>query len=121
MVQYKVYKEVIDIFNTENQNFVLVANETDDPYRGAAVYYENDYCTNIIEKPPVGKSRSNLNNSGVFVFSRDIFQVLKMLKPSKRGEIELVEAINYGIQYKKWKIMLKRHLKQQKNLFHYQR
>lgn len=106
LVQYKVYKEVIDIFNTESQNFVLVANETEDPYRGAAVYHENDYCTNIIEKPPLGKSRSNLNNSGVFVFSQDIFQVLKMLKPSKRGEIELVEAINYGIQYKKWKIRM---------------
>jgi dTDP-glucose pyrophosphorylase len=30
--------------------------------------------------------------------------VLKNLKPSVRGEIELTEAINYGIIKKKWKV-----------------
>ena len=30
--------------------------------------------------------------------------VLKELKPSKRGEIELTDAINYGIVKRKWKI-----------------
>jgi NDP-sugar pyrophosphorylase family protein len=106
LVQYNVYKEVIDIFKQENQDYVLVANETDDPYKGAAVYHENDYCTSIIEKPPIGKSRSELNNCGVFIFSKEIFKALKILKPSKRGEIELTEAINYGIQYQKWQIKL---------------
>jgi dTDP-glucose pyrophosphorylase len=106
LVQYSVYKEVLDVFYKENQHYVLVANEIDDPYRGAAVYHENDYCKAIIEKPPLGKSISNLNNCGIFVFSKDIFQVLKMLEPSKRGEIELPDAINYGIQYKKWRVRL---------------
>ena len=104
LVQYSVYKEVIDVFNQETQDYILVANETEDPYKGAAVYQENNYCTGIIEKPPLGKSRSNLNNCGIFLLSKDIFQILKILKPSKRKEIELPEAINYGIQDKKWKV-----------------
>ena len=85
LVSYKIYKEVIDIFQKENHDYILVANPTDDPYKGAAVYYEKDYCTGLIEKPHVGKSRSNLNNCGIFIFSKEIFQILKNIKPSKRG------------------------------------
>ncbi|MFX0027630.1 MAG: nucleotidyltransferase family protein [Candidatus Hermodarchaeota archaeon] len=106
IVSYKVYKKAIEIFQNENQNYILVANYTVDPFIGAAVYHENDYCTGIIEKPPIGKSKSNLNNSGVFIFSKEIFQILKNIKPSRRGEIELTEAINIGIQEKKWKIRM---------------
>jgi len=104
LVSYNVYKEVIDIFNKENQDYILVTNYTDDPFKGAAVYSENNYCIGIVEKPPEGKSNSNLNNCGIFVFSKKIFHVLKELKPSKRGEIELTDAINYGIMKRNWKI-----------------
>ena len=106
LVSYNVYKEVIDIFTKEEQDYVLTANFTDDPYKGAAVYFEGDYCVGIIEKPPEGKSNSNLNNCGVFIFSKEIFTVLKNLKSSKRGEIELTEGINYGIKERKWKVRI---------------
>ena len=111
LVQYSVYKEVIDIFNQETLDYVLVANETDDPYKGAAV---DDYCTGIIEKPPLGKSRSILNNCGIFVFSKEIFQILKKLKSSMRGEIELTDGINFGIQERNWKVRV---IKMGKNQF----
>jgi dTDP-glucose pyrophosphorylase len=106
LVSYKVYKEVIEIFQRENQDYILVANPIDDPYKGAAVNYEKDYCTGLIEKPHIGNSDSNLNNCGIFILSKDIFHILKKIKPSKRREIELTEAINYGIQYKKWQVRL---------------
>ena len=106
LVSYNVYKEVIDIFNIENQHYILVSNYTDDPFKGAAVYSENNYCLAIVEKPPKGKSKSNLNNCGIYIFKKEIFTVLKMIKPSKRGEIELPEAINHGIKNEKWKVRL---------------
>ena len=106
LVSYNTYKEVIEIFEKENQDYILVANYTDDPFKGAAVYSENNYCISIAEKPPEGKSNSNLNNCGVFVFSTEIFKVLQRLKPSERGEIELTEGINYGIKERKWKVRI---------------
>lgn len=106
LVSYKIYKEILEIFQKENQNNILVANHTEDPHKGAAVYHENDYCTGIIEKPHVGKSTTNLNNCGIFVLSREIFQILKRINSSERGEIELPDAINYGIQNKRWKVRL---------------
>lgn len=114
LVSSKVYKKVLEIYQKEHQDYVLVANHIDDPHKGAAVYYEKDYCTSIIEKPPLGKSKSKLNNCGIFIFSREIFQVLKKIKPSKRGEIELTEAINHGIKENKWKIRV---IKMEKNQF----
>jgi dTDP-glucose pyrophosphorylase len=104
LVSYNVYKEVDVIFKKENQDYVLVTNYTDDPYKGGAVDCEGKYCIEVKEKPTKGKSGSNLNNCGIFVFSKKVFDVLKELKPSKRGEIELTEAINYGITKQNWKV-----------------
>ncbi len=114
LVPYYIYKDVFAIFKKENQDFILVTNYTADPYKGGAIYYENDLLVDIIEKPPKGKSKSNLNNCGIFIFSSEIFEVLKTLEPSKRGEIELTEAIRIGINIRKWKIRI---FKMEKNQF----
>jgi len=114
LVPYYTYKNIVEVFKKENQNFILVTNYTGDPYKGGAIYCKNDFLLNIIEKPPKGKSKSNLNNCGIFIFSTEIFDVLKTLNPSKRGEIELTEAIRIGINIRKWKI---RAIKMKKNQF----
>ena len=114
LVSYNVYKKVVEIFRKENQDFILVTNYTDDPYKGGAVDCEGKYCIEVKEKPPKGKSTSELNNCGIFIFSKEIFNVLKKLKPSKRGELELPEAINYGISKLDWKVRV---IKMAKNQF----
>lgn len=104
LVSYKIYKEVFDTFKKNYENFILVTNYTNDPYKGGAIYCEKSYCSDIIEKPPKGKSKSNLNNCGVFILSKEIFDVLKKIRPSERGEIELTDALRFGIKERKWKI-----------------
>ena len=114
LVPYKIYKDVVEMFGKENQNFILVTNYTEDPYKGGAIYCKNEFLLDIVEKPPRGKSKSNLNNCGIFVFSTEIFEVLKTLKPSRRGEIELTEALRVGNNTRKWKIRV---IKMEKNQF----
>ncbi|MFX0038691.1 MAG: sugar phosphate nucleotidyltransferase [Promethearchaeota archaeon] len=114
LVPYSIYKNVLVLFNQEHVNFILVANFIRDPYKGAAVYTKNNYCVDIVEKPPKGESKSKLNNSGVFLFSKEIFEVLNTLKPSKRGEIEVTDALRIGISTKNWKIRV---IKMKKNQF----
>lgn len=48
----------------------------------------------IVEKPAAGKAPSNLANAGVYVFSREVFDMIKRTKASIRGEWELTDAIN---------------------------
>lgn len=106
LVPYSVYREILHIFQKESHDFILVANYTNDPYKGAAVYIENDFCSDIIEKPSINQSKSNLNNCGIFILSNEIFETLKNLNPSSRGEIELTQALRSGIINKKWKIRI---------------
>ncbi len=47
----------------------------------------------IVEKPAVGKAPSNLANAGIYVFSKDVFDKLKQIKKTIRGEWELTDAI----------------------------
>lgn len=114
LVPYQIYREVCELFENENQDFILVANYTKDPHKGAAIYSDGPYCVKIIEKPKRGKSKSNYNNCGIFILSTDIFEVLKSLNPSKRGEIELTLAINIGIKQRNWKVRV---VKMEKNQF----
>lgn len=103
LITYKIYKKVHDVFEKEHPNFILVANYVDDPFKGAAIYCEGNECIDIIEKPKKGTSNTNYNNTGIFIFSRKIFKVLKIQKPSERGEIEVSMAIHVGIKERGWK------------------
>jgi len=47
----------------------------------------------IVEKPPAGKEPSNLANAGIYVFSKQVFDVLRKIKASVRGEWELTDAV----------------------------
>lgn len=104
LLDYSIYKTIIDIYHKEQQNFILTANYTKDPHLGAAIYIKNSYLENIVEKPEKGTSESNLNNTGLFILSKQIFDILKLVKPSQRGEIELPNAILIGIIKKNWKV-----------------
>jgi UDP-N-acetylglucosamine diphosphorylase/glucosamine-1-phosphate N-acetyltransferase len=48
----------------------------------------------IVEKPPAGLAPSNLANAGVYVFSREVFDKIKCIKASVRGEWELTDAVS---------------------------
>ena len=52
----------------------------------------------IVEKPVVGKAPSNLANAGVYVFGREVFDKLKQIKASVRGEWELTDAVTFLAQ-----------------------
>jgi dTDP-glucose pyrophosphorylase len=78
---------------------LLMVNEMDDPWRGAAVYVDDEWqVTELIEKPPRGTSRTRWNNAGLFVFTPLIFTYAARLPPSVRGEYELPQAIAAMIQ-----------------------
>lgn len=114
LVPYDIYKKVYELYQNENFNFILVANYTDDPYLGAAIYSDDFILTNIIEKPPRGSSKTNYNNCGVFIFSKEILDVLKTLPPSERDEIEVPNALLEGIKERNWKVRV---IKMAKNQF----
>jgi len=48
----------------------------------------------VVEKPSAGQAPSNLASFGRYVFTSEVFQVLRGLKPGAGGEIQLADAID---------------------------
>jgi len=89
------YRGMIDYYQAHTCHTLLGLNITDDPYRGAAVYLDDDNnITDIIEKPPRGTSTTSLNNAGLMILAPDIFDYTGRLTLSPRGEYELTDVFN---------------------------
>ncbi len=63
---------------------------------GIATLNKKNKVTKLIEKPI--KTKSNLAVTGLYFFDKNVVKFSKKLKPSKRGELEIVDLIN---KYKK--------------------
>lgn len=96
------YPRLIRDFQHRPCDGLLSLNWVDDPCRGAAVYIDQEnFITDIVEKPPSGTSTSQWNNAGLMVFSPVLFQYTSSLKPSPRGEYEITDAIRSMIADKR--------------------
>lgn len=71
---------------------VIGVKAMDDPWRGAAVYTEQDKVLRVIEKPPKGTSTTNWGSAGVNAFRPVVFNYLEKLSLSERGEYELTSV-----------------------------
>lgn len=78
---------------------VVSLNWIKDPSSGGAVYLnERGMLEKIVEKPEAGTSSTNWNSAGLFIFSPLIFNYLKKVSKSERGEYELPGAVNLMIE-----------------------
>jgi UDP-N-acetylglucosamine diphosphorylase/glucosamine-1-phosphate N-acetyltransferase len=68
------------------------AIKVDDPKRYGVFTEENGYFKSVVEKsanPP-----SNLANAGIYLFERSIFETMRSMTLSERGEYELTDGLN---------------------------
>jgi glucose-1-phosphate thymidylyltransferase len=63
---------------------------------GVAVLDENEKVTEVIEKPK--SPPTNQIVIGVYFYSPDVFNIIKGLKPSARGELEIADIHNHYIK-----------------------
>ena len=69
-----------------------------DPERFGIVEFDKSMrAINIQEKPK--SPRSNYAITGLFVYSNDVLQKIKLLKPSKRGELEITDLNNIYLEH----------------------
>lgn len=79
-------------------NCTIFLQETDlaGARRFGSALTEGDRVTYIEEKPKEPKSL--LAVPGYYIFSNEAFKIIKTLKPSARGELEITELVNWYIQ-----------------------
>ena len=59
---------------------------------GVATLSKNNKVSKLIEKPK--KTISNLAVTGLYFFDNKVVEITKKLKPSKRGELEIIDLLN---------------------------
>lgn len=75
----------------------IFAKEVPDPERfGVAAFDEHNKVISIVEKPKV--PASNYAVTGLYIYDNSVVQKAKSLKPSERGELEIVDLHNLFLQ-----------------------
>ena len=70
--------------------------EVHDPGRYGVAELDGEKVAGIVEKPK--EPKSNLAVVGIYVYPPDVFNVIKTLKPSGRGELEITDVNNYYLR-----------------------
>jgi glucose-1-phosphate thymidylyltransferase len=82
---------------------ILLSRVPDPQKYGVAVLNTKGIVVDVEEKPE--KPKSDLALIGVYMFTPQIFKVIDTLKPSRRGEYEITDAIRSIILSKKYKVI----------------
>jgi len=85
-----------DLFQEDIKSFQKGAKvflkEVKNPQRFGVAVIENNKLIKIIEKPK--DPPSNLVTTGLYLYDYEVFDIIKTLKPSNRGELEITDVNN---------------------------
>ncbi|MGB9841837.1 MAG: sugar phosphate nucleotidyltransferase, partial [Candidatus Bathyarchaeales archaeon] len=94
-----ILKAVLHRYETEDAAAVMAVVPVDKPESYGVVELDDKKAVKrIVEKPAAGEAPSNLANAGIYVFSQEIFEKLRQIKASVRGEWELTDALSLLIK-----------------------
>ncbi len=90
-----IQKEV-DIFRNQKKGGRILLKEAEDPQRFGVAEIKNGKLARIEEKPK--KPKSNYIVTGVYMYDGHVFDIIRPLKPSARGELEITDVNNAYIR-----------------------
>lgn len=74
----------------------IFLKEVDNPCRFGVAEVKGNKVIGIEEKPKEPKSSYAV--TGCYIYNKDVFNIIKTLKPSHRGELEITDVNNYYIK-----------------------
>ncbi len=74
----------------------VMVKQVPDPQRYGVAELKGDSIISIEEKPK--KPKSNFAVAGIYLYPSDVFSVIKTLKPSGRGELEITDVNRYYLE-----------------------
>jgi bifunctional UDP-N-acetylglucosamine pyrophosphorylase/glucosamine-1-phosphate N-acetyltransferase len=101
-------KNVIDLHKKEKPAATMAVVPVENPeYYGIVELEDEKYVKRIVEKPKHEEAPSNLANTGIYVFSTEIFDKIRETSASARGEWEITDAISQLSKEKKTVLAVK--------------
>ena len=92
-------KEQVEEFKKNQPDASLMLCEVKNPEKyGVAILNKEKKIIDVEEKPDMPKS--NYAIVGIYIFQKSIFDAIKKIKPGKKGELEITDAIHVLIKSK---------------------
>ncbi|MEY9096898.1 sugar phosphate nucleotidyltransferase [Paenibacillus sp. RC84] len=86
----------VDKFRKQSEGAKILIQEVPDPQRYGVPELHGDKIISIEEKP--SHPRSNYAVTGIYMYDSQVFNIIKTLKPSARGELEITDVNNAYIE-----------------------
>ncbi|WP_339305808.1 sugar phosphate nucleotidyltransferase [Paenibacillus sp. FSL L8-0435] len=89
-------KEYVENFNNQKSGAKILIQAVPDPQRFGVPELDSTHIVSIEEKPQ--NPKSNYAVTGIYMFDSNVFDIIKTLKPSTRGELEITDVNNAYIE-----------------------
>jgi glucose-1-phosphate thymidylyltransferase len=89
-------KPYVDEFSAQPAGAKILLQQVPDPQRYGVPVIEGNRIVAIEEKPSVPKSSYAV--TGIYMYDATVFDIIKTLKPSDRGELEITDVNNAYIR-----------------------
>lgn len=87
-------REPVQAFAANPVGAKIFLTQVDHPEWYGIVEMKADKVVRIIEKPQPGTEPSHLAVIGLYLYDQTVFDIVKQLKPSARGELEITDVNN---------------------------
>ena len=92
----KSIKKYVEDFIRQPSGAKILLKKVRDPQRFGVAKVKGNKIIDIKEKPK--RTRSDLAVTGIYMYDQRVFEIIKSLKPSKRGELEITDVNNEYIK-----------------------
>lgn len=79
-------------FRNQGNGAKILLQQVEDPHRFGVAELQGDRIISIEEKP--SQPKSDYAVTGIYMFDHNVFDIVKTLKPSDRGELEITDVNN---------------------------
>ena len=86
----------VEAFKKQKKGAKILLKEVPDPQRFGVPELRGDQIVRIEEKPANPKSKYAV--TGIYMYDHSVFDIIKPLKPSQRGELEITDVNNAYIE-----------------------
>ena len=92
----KNIQKPVEAFRKRKEGAKLLLKEVPDPHRFGVPVFRGEKIICIEEKPEEPKSKYAV--IGIYLYDATVFDMIKTLKPSQRGELEITDVNNWYIE-----------------------
>lgn len=89
-------RKSVERFSRQNEGARIILKKVHDPERFGVVELKGKRIVSIEEKPK--KPKSNYAVTGIYMYDRQVFNIIAGLKPSRRGEFEITDVNNWYLK-----------------------